>query len=152
MKIRIRLATVADIDRILPLMKELYEYAGFSTVAAFDEQSVGKFTARLISSPTAEILVADTGAELIGLASFVVDSPYYNWEHRVASGISFWVEPEYRKMGVGQKLYEASELLATRHGCAAVTLGVMVEDKYLAEYHERNGFKNRELLFYKEIN
>lgn len=151
MKIIIRRATLEDIPSVVVLLEKLHASAGFGECAPFDPNSATKFTARLIDSPRSEVLVAEDDGDIIGLSTFVVDSPYFNWDKKVASGISFWVAPEYRKFGIGKALYAASEKQARNMGCQVITVGVMVTDEYLQAYHERNGFKRREVLFHKEI-
>lgn len=151
MKIIIRRANKQDVSSILLLLEALHASAGFAECAEFDAESAQVFTERLLDAPNGEVLVAERGDELIGLSTFIVDSPYFNHATKVASGISFWVDPEYRKTGVGKALYNASEKLATKMGCKIITLGVMVDDEYLQAYHERNGFKRREVLFHKKI-
>jgi GNAT superfamily N-acetyltransferase len=151
MRIRVRLATLEDIPQIVVLLEKLHGSAGFEKCASFDEESATIFTERLINIPTAEILVADADGKIIGLSSYIVDSPYFNFSKKVASGISFWVDQEYRKSGVGKALYAASEMRAKLLGCEVLTVGVLVQDEYLQSYHERNGFERREVLFHKEI-
>lgn len=151
MKIVIRRADITDIDNIVPLLEKLHASAGFAECAEFDELSAKAFTTRLIDTPSARILVAVDNEEIIGLSTFIIDSPYFNFSTKVASGISFWVEPEYRKLGVGKALYSASEKVAKALGCNRITVGVMFEDEYLQNYHERNGFKKREVLLHKVL-
>lgn len=136
-------------DSILPLLEKLHASAGFVECAEFKAEDAKAFTIRLMHSPTARVLVAVDEGEVVGLSTFVVDSPYFNFNTKVASGVSFWVEPEYRKLGLGRSLYSASEMAAKALDCKRITVGVMVEDEYLQNYHERNGFKKREVLLHK---
>lgn len=151
MKIVVRRAKLEDVSSVVSLLEKLHASAGFEECAPFDASSATKFTERLMNSPKAEVLVAEDDGFIIGLSTFIVDSPYFNWAKKVASGISFWVEPEYRKFGIGKALYAASEKQALKMGCQVITVGVMVTDEYLQAYHERNGFVRREVLFHKEI-
>lgn len=151
MKIFIRLADVQDIDSIVPLLGKLHEHAGFSKCAEFDPESARDFTRKMIDAPNGRVIVALDGDNIIGLSTFVVDSPYFNFSKKVASGISFWVESEYRKLGVGKALYNVSETTAKALGCSFITVGVMIGDEHLESYHERNGFVRHETLFHKVI-
>lgn len=151
MNIKIQRATFELIDQVVGLLEKLHKSAGFSQIAEFDKASAEAFTVRLIESPKAELLVAVSEDTVIGLSSFVVDTPYYNWDAKVASGISFWVEPEYRKSGIGKALYEVCERKAKELGCSGITVGVMDQDEYLKGYHQRNGFEPQEVLLFKGL-
>lgn len=96
------------------------------------------------SSEAVSLLEEDKGM-LLGRAT-----PFSFGHHKMAMEIGWWVEPEYRKSGVGKSLIDAFEYWAKKVGCSLVVMGSL--DDVLGSYYEKNGYKSAERLYMKELN
>lgn len=147
MKIKIRKAKESDITKLSELLEVLHSESAFKDLADFSAESVQYTCFTMINSTSAEVLVAEVDGELIGCSSFFITPFYFNADVPIAYGVFFWVNPEYRKHGVGKALYEQCMSLAKLMGATGTIVGVAAEDDYLEQYHTRNGFT----LFEKQL-
>lgn len=65
-----------------------------------------------------------------------------------AQEIAWWVEPEYRKQNVGQRLVEAYEEWAKSQGCRIVTMACYANND-LGPFYEKCGYSLNELGYIK---
>lgn len=63
--------------------------------------------------------------------------------------VGWWVEPDYRKEGIGDKLLEALEYWANKLGCSIMTM-VSLDDK-LDKFYTKKGYRLSERLYMKDI-
>lgn len=98
----------------------------------------------LLGEDTVSLLEEGKGM-LLGKAS-----PFSFGYHKIAMEVGWWVDPEYRKSGVGKSLIDAFEYWANKMGCSLVVMGSL--DDSLGSYYEKNGYKSAERLYMKELN
>jgi ribosomal protein S18 acetylase RimI-like enzyme len=121
----IRPADLGDLDALVAI-----ETRAFAT----DRLSRRSFS-RLIVAPTATVLVADAGAEVMGYALVL-----YRAQSRVARLYSIAVSADRVARGVGRALLAAAEEAACTRGCEAMRLEVHASNRRAAQLYERAGY------------
>lgn len=151
MKITLRLATPEDAFQIVDMLEELHEGSNFIEVAPFNWEDTLASVEFMVNAPHFDVILALDEGEVIGLASMMFDSPYYNYDVVLCHGLSFWVSHKYRKTGVGKALYDKAEQLAEARGAIYADVGVRYDNNHLGEYHERNGYSHNETIYRKRL-
>ena len=135
---RVRLATVADVPALLPLMRALAEYEGYAdrfvvTEATLVEQGFRR------SPPDFECFVADSGdGALTGMLVF------YMIPFTFRAQPTFFVKELYvtesgRGAGVGGQLMRAAAAEMVRRGCGLMKWQVARWNSDAARFYERLG-------------
>ncbi len=108
---KIRPATLADVPALHELVAELANYVDAlpeftATVAAYETDfREGFFHA----------LVAEVDGKVVGMALYVL--MYSTWKGRMLYLEDFVLQPTYRRLGLGQKLWDALLEEGRRRGC-----------------------------------
>ncbi len=84
-----------------------------------------------------------------GVFAFILYDHYYSGE-LVAGEMIWWVEPEYRKMGMPLELLWAAEKLACEMGAKKMQLTAPT-DEIAAMYGKLKGFEKVETAFQRDI-
>lgn len=128
----VRRARIGDAVGVSGLLTEL----GYPVSIAEAEECITRNTA----VPETSVFVAQSGAQLVGLASFH-RIPLFHAEGFVGRITSFVVTSSYRKHGVGRLLVAAVENFAWKHGCVRmeVTSGDHRADAHA--FYGRVGYK-----------
>jgi len=136
MEATVRAATPDDVDDVFRLIGALAAYERLTaevvgTAAALGEHLFG-------SRRYAEALVAETGGRTIGFALF-----FHNYStFRTAPGLyleDLFVEPAYRRRGVGTTLLAHVARLAVERGCARLEWAVLDWNAPAIAFYERHG-------------
>jgi GNAT superfamily N-acetyltransferase len=118
----IRAATPTDVPTIARLIRDLAEYERLAHAVTFDESRLREhlFGAR----PYAEVLLAEDGGRVVGLALF-----FHNFStFRGQPGVyleDLFVEPEARGRGHGKALLRALATLAVERDCGRLEWAVL---------------------------
>jgi ribosomal protein S18 acetylase RimI-like enzyme len=123
--LRLRKATVADIDALVTL-----EHGAFVT-----DRMSRRSIARLIKSPTAEVIVAEDGAHLAGVV-MVLFRPHSS----VARLYSIAVAPHTIGRGVAVRLLQAAEQAALARGMRLMRLEVHESNHAAIKLYRKNGY------------
>jgi GNAT superfamily N-acetyltransferase len=120
MSVEVRPARADEVDLVLPMYEWLFAPPG-SHPPDWDPERAARALAAAITSPESVILVAEDGADLIGLCSAYLELDSVRFGQRC------WVEdlavdPERRSQGVGAALLDAAEDWARRHGATHLEL------------------------------
>ena len=95
----------------------------------------------LISSPEAELVVAEIGGEVIGSGYAFIESSEQYLKHRRHSYLGFmYVVPEHRGKGVNKKIIAALEGWSVSRGVTEMQLEVYVENVGAIRAYERSGY------------
>jgi ribosomal protein S18 acetylase RimI-like enzyme len=126
MSLLYRLATRADLPALLALEQ-----------ATFDEDRLSARSFRhLIAAPSAELIVAEAGGELLGYALLL-----FRRGATTARLYSLAISLRARGRGLGSGLLEQAERGATGHGCRALRLEVRVDNGIAIGLYERRGYR-----------
>ena len=138
----IRPAGLNDLDRLL-----VFEQAIIEAERPFDETiRTGKDVhyydlEDLITSPDAEVIVAEVGSELIGSGYARIDISEKYLKHKEHSYLGFmYVVPEHRGKGINKKIVSALEAWSISKGVTEMQLEVYVENKAAIKAYEKSGY------------
>ncbi len=106
----------------------------------------------LISSPDAEVVVAELGPKIIGsgYARIETSDPYL--KHREHSYLGFmYVVPEHRGKGINKKIIAALESWSLSKGVTEMQLEVYVENSAAIRAYEKSGYTGLILQMRREL-
>jgi ribosomal protein S18 acetylase RimI-like enzyme len=110
------------------------------------QQRARDIIAHAISSPTAHVLTAIDGDNIIGtITGHLYQRPVVKLSS-VGVVYSLWVSPGYRKQGIGQSLLSAIEYKLTFMGAEAFQVGWDTENHYAAEWWQKRGYRAYETI------
>jgi len=127
----VRGATLADYREMCGLLAEVDELHRSNLPWMFEEPAVEprsrQFFEQLLGSPDSAVLVADSGAQLIGVAAVLMRSApdfavFVRQSWAVLDNIA--VANSWRRRGVGTALIRDAERWAVAHGAKWLELGV----------------------------
>ena len=138
--VQIRFATSADIQRLLPLVREFYEYERLQ----LNETRYVELAQMLVAHPDlGRMMVVEESGELVGYA--VVGFGFsLEFGGRDALLDEFYVHEPYRGRGIGTKVMEAVEELCRSQGIKAIHLEADHFNARVHEYYKRMGFRDHE--------
>ena len=95
----------------------------------------------MIHDPKVELLVAQSGDQLVGSGYARIEIAKQYLEHRYHAYLGFmYVKPEYRGMGVNQKIIEALKNWAKEQGITELRLDVYERNLAAIRAYEKAGF------------
>jgi ribosomal protein S18 acetylase RimI-like enzyme len=124
--VRVRKAERADLDALIEL-----EHRVFAT-----DRLSRRSLQRFLSSPTAEVIVAEQGARLAGNA-IVLFRP----RSLIARLYSLAVAPQMGGRGIAPMLLAAAEAAAAARGCRAIRLEVHVTNHAAISRYRKSGYR-----------
>lgn len=133
--ISLRLATPADAARLNDALRALSAALG-DTHRATD----GQIAAALVADGACRALIAESGAQVVGVAMF---SPLFSTTRGMAGVYlsDLWVDDALRGMGLGSRLLAAVRDEAARTwGAQFLRLSVYAQNKQARAFYDRLGF------------
>ena len=146
MKITIRRARQSDLDDMVVLWKEMMDFHRKSD-RHFARSPKGhanwtKFAAGMIRSKKALVLVGRHRGELVGHLIACVDKYPPVFQDKVYGAIhDMVVRSEYRRHGVGTKLFREARQWFRKKGIKRIELGVAATDPISTSFWGKMGFK-----------
>lgn len=140
-----KIATIEDLEEITEMSMKFVETTRYSDYA--DIETIQSLIKKIITGEQNQaILLIEPGKGFLAGMS----SPFALGPHLLASEIAWWVEPEYRKAGVGKLLMEAFEYWAKeKAGCTMVSMAVLGDDP--GDFYEKSGYKLYEKAYLKVL-
>lgn len=138
----IRIATLDDLELVMDMALKFANASPYKDLC--DEAKIREIVIAFLTADPSEkiiLLYEDKGFLVAAVTPFVFGTV------RVATEISWWVEPEYQAQGIGDKLVEAFEFWADKVNCKVKTLAFM--DKDLSKYMKKKGYEAYETAHYK---
>ncbi len=137
----IRPATPSDLDRLAQLCHALWPEG---PVAEHAHELVPKLTGQSPSSLPLTLLVAESpGRQVIGFAEVGLRSHADGCDdaHPVGYLEGWYVEPAFRRQGIGRALLAAAEDWARSHGCREMASDALIDNRISQQAHETLGFQ-----------
>ena len=137
---RVRAAAPDDIPQLLVLIRRYWELEGITGFAALRIELLLK---ELLASPAAgSVWVAESQTALTGYLIVVL---VMSLEHQGLMGEidEFFVNPEVRSQGVGERLLAAAEAWLVRRGGVRLQLQLGVSNLRARAFYERHGYVAR---------
>ena len=135
-----RPATLADIERLLPLVEQ---YWRFEAIEGFDARRLAVLLQRVMSDDSlGHVWLAEVDGNAAGylLAVFV-----FSLEHQglTAEIDEFFVGPAYRSLGIGSQLLAAAEATFRIRGCTNIALQIGRDNDEARAFYRRHGYVDR---------
>jgi GNAT superfamily N-acetyltransferase len=132
MNIHIRAAVAADLPAIHNLVRELaiYERAEEQFIASIEEYE------RDFTDGIFKALVAELDGRVAGMALYYM--AYSTWKGRMLFLEDFVVEPDSRRYGLGQLLFDAFLEEGRKAGCRLVKWQVLDWNEPALRFYEKN--------------
>jgi GNAT superfamily N-acetyltransferase len=119
----VRPATLADLPRILEMVRAFFDASPFGKTAEFDTESASAMIWQLIDGNDSEVMLAvDDEAHVVGMAGMGLAPLWFAPKTRMASEVFWYVDPKSRSKGAGLALLEAMVSWARERGAHLVTL------------------------------
>jgi len=149
----VRRANLDDLDRLL-----VFEQAMIEAERPFDEtirsgSDVRYYDLRaLVSSPEAEVLVAELGSKIIGsgYARIEVSDEYLRHDRHSYLGFMY-VVPEHRGKGVNKMIIDALEAWSRSQGVTEMRLEVYASNSAAIKAYEKSGYSSLTLTMRKDL-
>ncbi|MGD1840760.1 MAG: GNAT family N-acetyltransferase [Thermonemataceae bacterium] len=133
--IRLREGTPEDIPQLLSLIRELalYEKAPEEVINT-EEQMIqdGFGEVRLF-----QLLVAETEEKLVGLA--LTYYRYSTWKGKCLYLEDLYIQPEYRRSGLGERFFEALVQRAKKENCQRISWQVLDWNELAINFYKKIG-------------
>lgn len=145
----IRLATVADVPRIVELGSRSLMEGPYHDILMDNPGVTSELAKKLLTAPNARVLVAEEDGVIVGLFAFIVFDHYYSGES-VAGEMVWYTTPEARRGGPALELLWAAEKMA--HDLGAKKMQLTAPTDEIAEaYQKLRGYKRIEVSFQRDI-
>jgi len=96
----------------------------------FNSKDVMGHIVNYITSPDADILLAENGQGPVGTVALGVGPAYYNHDKMIASDHHFWIEPEYRSSSVVKALVASAKDWASKKGTVWLRAKIVDGQRY----------------------
>uniref|UniRef100_T1IZT4 N-acetyltransferase domain-containing protein n=1 Tax=Strigamia maritima TaxID=126957 RepID=T1IZT4_STRMM len=147
MEVEIRAAKPEDCKNLLLLIKELADYEGFGDRPKIDEK--GKKSKMLIEdgfgdSPFYHSFVAELNDKEKAIVGFCLYFyTYSTWEGRAVYMEDLYVKKEFRKRGIGFKLWKTLAQEAVLKNCKRMDFAVLNWNQPSIHFYEKMGAMNQ---------
>ena len=102
-------ATADDTLDVLRMTERAYEAGGHSVyMGEYDHARMDVLVAHLINDDDADIFIAKDGDEALGMVALAMSHVVISADYSMAQEITWWVEPDHRENGIGERLLEAA--------------------------------------------
>lgn len=144
---RIRLATLEDIDRIVAMGERFIAETPYARFGSAPEQ-LEQLLAIVLEHGAGFLAETDDG-QIVGMIGFIASKQVFTGAP-YASEVVWWMEPEYRGGTAGPRLLVAGEEWATRKGLTSITMIAPVGTE-LHAFYARRGYVPVETIFLKGL-
>lgn len=145
-QMRTRAATIADVDAAVQLFARLNELESewrvFDPGPDFLAKTAQRY-ARLIRSPEGIVVVTETDGRLVGLGAGEVTMPSSYSEERALELSNLFVEPGYRRRGIGRAMVSEVVALARDLGVHRLVVKVFAPNGDAMRFWSQLGFRAR---------
>jgi len=139
--VTIRTATLKDLDTLLDFEKGIMEFERTIDMTIKEGDAHYYDLAALITSPDAEVVVAEQDGELIGSGyAHIIDSKSYLKHQRHAHMGFMYVKPEHRGKGVNQMIIETLQQWVLSKDVNEFRLEVYHNNASAIKAYEKVGF------------
>lgn len=147
-----REATKADLADIARLGELFYNESGYSEYADYKYSSIFETLNFLLTSLMGLLVVAEE-EKIVGIAGVILFPLYYNHDYLCGQELCWWVDKEYKNMGIGKELVLYLEKKAREKGCKALSVGTTesFHPEAVGRMYEHNGYKKHETIYIKRL-
>jgi GNAT superfamily N-acetyltransferase len=137
---QIRLAQADDVSRLLPLVRQYWE---FEQIAGFDAVRIEPVLLRLLAEPRLGRIWVGQSQER--LAGYLIAVCMLSVEHQglMAEVDELFVAAQARSCGLGSQLLAAAEQALAAAGCVRIQLQLGVSNVHARAFYKRRGYTRR---------
>jgi len=141
----IRTATLKDIEKVLSLGEQIFEIHSKARPDLFEKKPINyEYLKFVIEENNKKIFIAEDNNELVG---YCISSIYEVKNHPMFNDMlninveDFCVDKNYRKKGVGKKLFENVKNYAKENNVQFIELSVWEFNQNAMEFYKNMGMK-----------
>lgn len=138
----IRQATIQDGEVLIRLLCNFAAQSPYTNLV--DYYRIGQLAGSFIMDDDKLALLCEDKGMLLAMTM-----PFLWGTKKTATEMAWWVEPPFRKLGIGNSLISAFQDWAKQKGCAAITLTGL--DDSVSKMYDKLGYKLCEQTYIKEI-
>lgn len=144
----IRLATEHDLPALVALGHRFHAFSG--DAVAYDANSADATARGLLQMGF--VLLAESDGEPVGMIGVAVVPLFFNYTHRMAQELMWWVDESGRGAGTAVALLRAAETEARARGaCRLQMIALANSPPHVARIYERLGYQHRETAYSKDL-
>lgn len=119
-----------------------------------DAQTFKETIKGFVGSPQGALLLVLDDIRVVGVLAFVITRNLLVPDKVVANEVLLWIDRDYRKIGVFNKMLRIYESGAKAAGCNQITLACYdpPEEDKIAKLYKHCGFKRFETTYAKDLN
>lgn len=153
--ISVEKASIDDIDSLQRQCRALLEHvAQWSTTLDLDwidSEEAGSYLASCIEDEGSTILKADIGGDMAGFAIGSTSTKPYRLERSFADLDFFYVNPDFRRQGVGEALLKGFTDWCLIQGVKVIRVETTYHNQEGQDFYHKRGFQNYELVLEKKL-
>jgi len=151
--IEVRRAETADMPSCLNMTARFHAASPISGVAPFDRDGMAVTLRGMIANPRAGIWLALLDGKPVGIAGALLYPLYFNPAYEVAQELFWWLNPDARGSGAGEKLFQTLQTWAKDNGASAVFMIALADNRVgkMDSFYKRAGFQPMERTYMKEV-
>lgn len=152
-QVTIRSANLSDLERLLVFEQAIIDAERPFDATIRDGPDVGYYDLEeLLSSPDAEVVVAEVGVEMIGSGFARIERSEAYLKHDEHSYLGFmYVVPKHRGRGINKKIIAALEEWSLSKGVTEMQLEVYVDNIGAIRAYEKSGYSRLILTMRKGL-
>lgn len=147
----IRRAKPEDLPSCLDMTARFHAASPVSDVAPFDRDGMAVTLREMMINPRAGIWLAMQNDEPVGIAGALMYPLYFNPAYEVVQELFWWLNPEARGSGAGEKLFQNVQDWAKDMGATVVFMVALDNDRVdkMHKFYRRAGFHPMERTYMK---
>jgi GNAT superfamily N-acetyltransferase len=151
--ITVRRAETLDLPSCLDMTARFHAASPISGVAPFDRDGMAATLREMLANPRAGVWLALVDDAPVGIAGALLYPLYFNPAYEVAQELFWWLNPDARGSGAGEKLFQTLQTWAKDNGASAVFMIALADNRVdkMDSFYKRAGFQPMERTYMKEV-
>lgn len=140
---KVRLAKMSDYHQIMSLYND---FVGEDRYSKLDNDSFSK----VLHTSTSFVYVSEKAGKILGIATFSMRH-VIRYPKPIAELDEMYVDPNFRRQGIGNELMQAVEKRARELGCYRLYIESQYKHEQGHKFYESLGYKNYGYHFLKNL-
>jgi len=148
----IRIATSADLPRIVEMAEKFFRQTKMYSVTGFDEESIKK-TFSFLDGEKGVCYVLEIDGHVVGMVGALAYEFYMNLSIRIGQELFWWVDDDHRGSSGSIKMMKAIEEWAKKAGCVSFAMIALdgIDHEKVCSIYSRLGYSKSEYVYVKEL-
>lgn len=149
--IEVRRAKMVDLPSCLDMTARFHAASPISNVAPFDRDGMAVTLKEMLPNSRAGVWLALQDRTPVGIAGALLYPLYFNPAYEVVQELFWWLNPDARGSGAGEKLFRSVQDWAIDTGAVAVFMVALDDDRVskMDKFYRRAGFCPMERTYMK---